>query len=113
MRAVEIGGKRITSGWSSGAVRGDEPVDALEGVFELAAAAVDAGHAGRDQQAVTQQLVAELAVDADRRFGRGTRQSSLCTSSIAALAESTRSLLIMSAALCASRRCRPTAYGES
>src|SRR5262245_54053540 len=75
-------------------------VDAQQRVFERGAAAIHAGHTGGDEQALLDEGIPKSsAVDVLCRFGaRQHRQSSLCTSSIAALAPSTRSLLIMRAA---------------
>jgi hypothetical protein len=109
---VENGGKPHHLGRVLRAVSGDQAIHALDGILELGAVAVDAGHATRDQEPLTDELVAELALGAGRLvrarradLAEGRRhlspspQLSLHMRSIAALAERTRSLLIMSAAL--------------
>ena len=98
----------------AGADRGDQAIDTLERVLELALRPYTPGTPVAIRRPWRSSVVTERSRrDADGRCVRRPSHSSLCTSSIAALAARTRSLLIMSAAPCASRRWRPTAYGES
>ena len=47
---------------------GDQTIDPLHGVFEFGAAAVDTGNAGRDEQTVPQQIVAERTLSDGPRY---------------------------------------------
>jgi len=86
----------------------DQRIETLQHTIELGAKSVDAPRARGDEQPKPDECVAERR---DRSDAHGIdHASSRWTSSMDALAPSTRSLLIWMPALYASRRWRSTLY---